>query len=81
MKLFENFERLKSLILNKHQIYAFDNFMKRDLTDIYTDKTDSIFELFKYFNGNQRISRNLNLIPDEKIKKLLDQDLKNLLNI
>jgi len=55
--------------------------MKRDLTDIYKDKTESLFKLFKYFNGNQSISRNQNLIPDEKIKTLLDQDLKNLLNI
>jgi len=81
MKLFEKFESLKNLILNKHQSCAFDISNKRYLKDIYKDKAKSLYELFNYFNYNQRLQRNQNIIPDEKIKMLLDQEIKRLLNI
>jgi len=81
MKLFENFKRLKKLILNNHQICIFENSKKRIWTDIYKDKIKSLFELSKYFKGNKKLTRFRNIIPDDKLKILLDQDLKNLLNL
>jgi len=81
MKLFENFENLKSLILNKHQIYAFDFFKKRDLREINLSKEENLLELFKYFMDKDTFSRSKNIIPDNKIIFLLNQDLKNLFNI
>lgn len=81
MKLFENFEKLKSLILNKHQIYAFENSFKRDLTDIYKDKAESLFELCKYFNRKEKTTKFMNIVSDQKIKIIFDQDLKNFLNL
>jgi len=81
MKLFEKFELLKSLILNKHQSCAFDISKKSNLNDIYKYKVKSLNELFNYFNYNQISQRNKNIILDEKIKILLDHDIKKFLNI
>jgi len=81
MKLFENFEKLKSLILNKHQINAFDYFKKRDLREIHKNKEETLLELYKYFKGKELVVGNHNIISDEKIILLLDQDITNLFNI
>jgi len=80
MKLFENFERLKSLILNKQQIFAFDYFKKRDLSELNKNKVENLQELYKYLKGME-FSENHNLISDENIIYLLDQDIKNFFSI
>jgi len=81
MKLFENFERLKSLILNKQQIFAFDYFKKRDLSEINKNKVENLQELYKYLKGIKDFSENQNIISDEKITYFLDKDIKNFFSI
>jgi len=81
MKFFENFEILKSLILNKQQIFAFDYFKKRDLSELNKNKVENLQELYKYLKGIKEYSENHNLISDENITYFLDQDIKNFFSI
>jgi len=80
MKLFENFEKLKILLLNRQQINAFDFFKKRDLSEINSNKENNLIDLYKYLK-EERLANDQNLIPDNKIILFLDQDIKNLINI
>jgi len=80
MKLFENFERLKKLILNNHKS-AYLTIQRRGSGMISIKTKQSHYLIYLYILINQKLSKFHNIIPDDKVKILLDQDIINLLNL
>jgi len=80
MRMFENFEKLKKLILNKNQLYAFNHMRTRDLGEIDLDKQQCLYELLNYYKEKTKNPENQgDLVSDEAIFSMLKGDVKKLL--
>ena len=73
----EDFEKLKEVILERHQYNVFDFVKKRTFDEISDEKYDhKLLESIKYYKENKE---KLGLV-DQRIYNLSDEIMKKLLN-
>ena len=79
IKLFENFHKLKKLLLNPDQNFSFDYLSNRPIDDILKNNLeDNLRSSFKYFN--ERNNKNLLDSKDKELLNNFDNNFQEFLN-